>query len=124
MVSIQLDCNERLGRIKPLHGINNAPLSGTDNQMFHYLGEAGVPYSRLHDTGRRFGGGCFVDIENVFRSSYNRFTVFLVRTPYEKLVILYRIWDNKRNRQRAPYRSLRYSLVRKNGASVLTVRCE
>ena len=68
MVSIQLDCNERLGRIKPLHGINNAPLSGTDNQMFHYLGEAGVPYSRLHDTGGRFGGGCFVDIENVFRS--------------------------------------------------------
>ena len=60
----------------------------------------------------------------LLRSSYNRFTVFLVRTPYEKLVILYRIWDNKRNRQRVPYRSLRYSLVRKNGASVLTVRCE
>jgi hypothetical protein len=36
-------------------------------------------------------------------SSYNRFTVFLTRAPYEKLVILLWMWDNERNRQRAQY---------------------
>lgn len=39
--------------------------------------------------------------------------MFLVRTLYEKLVILYKIWDNNRNRQSAPHCSLGDSLVRK-----------
>lgn len=49
-----------------MHGINNAPFHGGDCQMFHYLSEAGIPYSRLHDTGGIFGGGVFVDIANIF----------------------------------------------------------
>lgn len=34
--------------------------------MFHYLTEAGIPFSRLHDVGGYFGGGRFVDIPNLF----------------------------------------------------------
>lgn len=49
-----------------MHGINNAPFRGGDCSMFHYLAEAGIPVSRLHDTGGGFGGGVFVDIANVF----------------------------------------------------------
>jgi len=40
---------------------------GTNNSLILYFGEAGIPYSRLHDTGGRFGGGVFVDIANIFR---------------------------------------------------------
>jgi hypothetical protein len=35
--------------------------------MMHYLKEAGVPYSRLHDVGGAFGRMVFVDIPNVFK---------------------------------------------------------
>ncbi len=56
-----------IGKIKPFHAINNAPLLGTSDQLFHYLGEAGIPYSRLHDTGGAYGGFRFVDIANIFR---------------------------------------------------------
>lgn len=64
---VHVNFTQKIGSIKPLHGIGNAPLIGTSDSLFHYLGEAGIPYSRLHDTGGRFGGGCFVDINNVFR---------------------------------------------------------
>ena len=37
-------------------------------EFFHYVTEAGIPYSRLHDVGGVFGGGRFVDIPNVFRN--------------------------------------------------------
>ena len=36
-------------------------------EYFHYLTEAGIPFSRLHDVGGSFGGGRFVDIPNLFR---------------------------------------------------------
>ncbi len=54
-------------KIKPLHGVGQAPLHGTSKQFFHYLTEAGIPYSRLHDVGGYLGGGRFVDIPNIFR---------------------------------------------------------
>ena len=66
-MNIYINSERNLGRIKPLHGIGNAPIFGTSNKLFPYLKEAGIPYSRLHDTGGRFGGSCFVDINNVFR---------------------------------------------------------
>lgn len=56
-----------VGKIKPFHAVNNAPLLGTSNQLFHFMTEAGIPYSRLHDTGGRYGGFNYVDIENIFR---------------------------------------------------------
>jgi xylan 1,4-beta-xylosidase len=66
-MTVSVNFDKITGRIKPLHGIGNAPLLGTNPKLFPYLKEAGIPYSRLHDTGGRYGGGCFVDINNVFR---------------------------------------------------------
>ncbi len=54
------------GKIKPMHAINNAPMHWTFCDTFHYLTEARIPYSRLHDTGGLMGGGIFVDIANIF----------------------------------------------------------
>ncbi|MHC1695165.1 MAG: hypothetical protein AB9835_07815 [Eubacteriales bacterium] len=64
---IKADFSKTTGLIKPMHGIGNAPLLGTSEHLFHYLGEAGIPYSRLHDTGGEYGCGRFVDIANIFR---------------------------------------------------------
>lgn len=64
---ITVDPSVIVGRVKPFHAINNAPLLGTSDQLFHYLGEAGIPFSRLHDTGGAYGGFRFVDIANIFR---------------------------------------------------------
>lgn len=56
------------GVIKPVNGVGQPPLYSWDNtSLFHYLKEAGVPYSRLHDVGGPFGMNIYVDIPNVFR---------------------------------------------------------
>jgi xylan 1,4-beta-xylosidase len=67
MTKVTVDFSTIVNKIKPMHCINNAPLHGTDDRLFHYLREAGIPAARLHDTGGRYGGFCFVDIENIFR---------------------------------------------------------
>ena len=67
MTQVTVDFSTIVNKIKPMHCINNAPLHGTDDRLFHYLREAGIPAARLHDTGGRYGGFCFVDIENIFR---------------------------------------------------------
>lgn len=60
------DYTSPIGKIKPMHAVNNAPMFWTYCDMFHYLTEAGIPYARLHDTGGVMGGGVFVDIANIF----------------------------------------------------------
>lgn len=65
---ILVNFNDCVGKIKPMHAINNAPLLGATSELFHYLGEAKIPYSRLHDTGGAYGNNRFVDIENIFRN--------------------------------------------------------
>lgn len=65
-LTLKINLSAEKGKIKPMHGINNAPFHGADFGMFHYLTEAGIPYSRLHDTGGIFGCGVFVDIANIF----------------------------------------------------------
>lgn len=64
---MKIEFSNITGKIKPMHAINNAPILGASDRMFHYLSEAGIPYSRLHDTGGAYGGGRFVDIANIFR---------------------------------------------------------
>ncbi|MBO5754728.1 MAG: hypothetical protein J6R89_01590 [Clostridia bacterium] len=66
-IKISVDMNKTVGRIKPMHGIGQPPMTGLSNSMFHYLKEAGIPYSRLHDVGGWMGGGLYVDIPNLFR---------------------------------------------------------
>ncbi len=50
-----------------MHGVGQPPFYGTDFGMFHFLTEAGIPFSRLHDVGGFLGDGRFVDIPNLFR---------------------------------------------------------
>lgn len=64
---IKIDFNENVGTIKPMHGVGQPPFAGTNFKMFHYLTEAGIPYSRLHDVGGAYGGFRWVDIPNIFR---------------------------------------------------------
>ena len=55
-------------RIKPMHGVGQPPFYGLKCTYFHYLEEAGIPYSRLHDVGGWFGGNMYVDVPNIFRN--------------------------------------------------------
>ena len=65
-VKITADFNKITGKIKPMHGVGQPPYYESGKHM-HYLAEAGIPYSRLHDVGGPYGGGKFVDIHNIFR---------------------------------------------------------
>ena len=67
MASIRVDFSKAVGEIKPLHGVGQPPMYGSDFSRFRYLSEAGVPYSRLHDVGGAFGGFRWVDVPNIFR---------------------------------------------------------
>ena len=68
MFQLTINENNRLGPMRPVHGVGNAPVLGWNNgTLMHFLGDAGIPYSRLHDMGGVFGGNRFVDIPNIFR---------------------------------------------------------
>ena len=63
-----IDPSRILGPVKPVNGVGQPPFFGIGGfPMFHYLKEAGIPFSRLHDVGGMFGRNVFVDIPNVFR---------------------------------------------------------
>ena len=69
MSVIKVDLKKAVKRMKPMHGGGQPPICGKDlTEYFHYLSEAGIPYSRLHDVGGPYGGGRFVDIPNLFRN--------------------------------------------------------
>lgn len=68
MAKIQIDFSKSLGSIKPMHGVGQPPFYGVNFDMFRYLQEAGIPFSRLHDVQGVYGGGRFVDIPNLFRN--------------------------------------------------------
>lgn len=67
MTTISFDYKNIIGNIKPLHSVGQPPFVGTDYSYIHYLKDANIPYSRLHDVGGRFGGNLYVDIPNIFR---------------------------------------------------------
>ena len=68
-VSITIDPGAAIGPVKPVNGVGQPPLIGAtgDWWMFRYLSAAGIPFSRLHDTGGAYGRNIFVDIPNLFR---------------------------------------------------------
>ena len=66
-MNVNVNFNKTVGKIKPMHGVGQPPLRGVNFQMFRYLTEAGIPYSRLHDVGGAYGGFRWVDIPNIFR---------------------------------------------------------
>lgn len=61
---VRVDFDKASGPVKPLHGINNSPM--TYGEALPELRDAGIPYVRLHDTGGAFGGAYFVDVPNIF----------------------------------------------------------
>lgn len=62
MATIKVDLNKRLKKIKPLHAGGQPPVvCNAKDTFFHYLAEAGIPYSRLHDMSPRYA-----DIHVVF----------------------------------------------------------
>lgn len=63
-MEIIINKNVIAGKIKPMHCINNAP-SFDDEVLFETLTEAGIPYSRLHDTFELHYDR-LVDVPNVF----------------------------------------------------------
>lgn len=67
-MKINVDFSKEPGRIKPMHAIGQPPLNGISTKYFSYLKDAAIPYSRLHDVGGAYGGGRFVDINNIFRN--------------------------------------------------------
>ncbi|MBE6929288.1 MAG: hypothetical protein E7463_03320 [Ruminococcaceae bacterium] len=66
--NLKIDFGKTTGRIKPIHGWNCAPYlggePGVDTQLFKYMKEASIPYSRLHDVG--FFNPHMVDIPGIF----------------------------------------------------------
>jgi hypothetical protein len=62
--SAVIDFSRNVGRMKPLHGVNNSPMAW-DGQVRGFA-EAGIPFCRLHDAGGPFGGTHYVDVNNVF----------------------------------------------------------
>lgn len=65
-VQLAVDFEKVLGQMKPMHGIGQPPMPWLSNAFMHYLTDAGIPYSRLHDVGGWMGGGLYVDIPNIF----------------------------------------------------------
>ena len=68
MMKITADFTQTLGKIKPMHAVGQPPLEGMGTEYFHYLTEAGIPQSRLHDVGGAYGRNQFVDVPNIFRN--------------------------------------------------------
>ena len=70
MAILKIDNTKIVGKIKPMHAVGQPPLGGQGKnffQHFHFLTEAGIPMSRLHDVDGLYGGSRFVDIPNIFR---------------------------------------------------------
>lgn len=120
MRKINVDFTKIAGKIKPLHGVNN----GCRTKWFwydtsEYFKEAGIPYSRLHDTEHPFGSGEFVDIHCIFKNfdadpddpaSYN----FECTDAYLKAIvdcgtqIIYRLGESIENSAEANIHPYRY----------------
>ncbi len=69
MKHLHVDFNRTLGAMKPVNGVNNGPLTKNFTQDARpYFKEAGIPFSRLHDTEYPYGSGEFVDVHCLFKN--------------------------------------------------------
>ena len=60
----KVDFTRSIGAVKPLHGVNNSPVTYGDKLPGFVA--AGIPYVRTHDTAGAFGGARFIDVANIF----------------------------------------------------------
>ena len=123
---VKVDFSKTLGKIKPLHGVNNG--CHTYDFVYNtseYFKEAGFPYSRLHDPEYPYGSGEFVDIHCVFRNfdadpedpaSYN----FACTDAYLKAIvnsgtqIFYRLGESAENDSEAHIHPYLYAVPPKD----------
>ena len=69
MNRVTIDWNVSVGKIRPLHGVNSGPRTYSfAHDTSEYFREAGIPFSRLHDTEYPYGSGHFVDIPCIFKN--------------------------------------------------------
>jgi len=66
-MKIKADFESVVGVMKPMHAVGQPPMSHLTGDKLHYLTEAGIPYSRLHDVQGSQGANLYVDIPNLFR---------------------------------------------------------
>jgi hypothetical protein len=65
MIEISVDFNKKVKAMKPLHGINNGPISrGLANDTSFFYKKINPPYARLHDT--HYPESREVDIHTIF----------------------------------------------------------
>ena len=66
-VTLNVDFFHKRGPVKAMHAVGQPPFPHMDAGYMHYLTEAHIPFSRLHDVGGLYGGNMYVDIPNIFR---------------------------------------------------------
>ena len=64
MYSVKIDANKIVGKIKPVHGAENAPVAHGSKGQLRLWKKAGFPFARLHDTD--YPRGQVVDIPRIF----------------------------------------------------------
>lgn len=66
---INVDFANIKGKIKPIHGVGNGPVTGRFvHDKTEQFKRAKIPYSRLHDTEGSMGSGEFVNIHCIFKN--------------------------------------------------------
>ena len=75
MANIKVNFNNSIGKIKPMHAVNNGPIIARKDQSRGNdaaYGAAGIPYARTHDSSAfaGYGGPHTVDIQAVFPNFY------------------------------------------------------
>ncbi|MCR4692950.1 MAG: hypothetical protein K5664_03625 [Firmicutes bacterium] len=71
MAIIKVDFNRGIGKIKPMHAVNNGPIKAQKEQKrsnFDAFAEAKIPYVRNHDASfcSSYGGEHIVDVHAIF----------------------------------------------------------
>lgn len=67
-MNISFDFEKSAGKIRAMHVVGQPPRIGISDKYMHYLTDAHMPYSRLHDVGYPYGSGVYVDVPNIFRN--------------------------------------------------------
>lgn len=72
MNTVTVDFSKKLGKIKPMHSVNNGPVYkfSADQRITNLdtYKAAGIPYARIHDAAfySTYGGEHIVDVDNIF----------------------------------------------------------
>ena len=66
MINVNVDFNNILGRIKPVHGFNNSARESNYGPLLDSFTALKPPFVRLHDTGYH-GNAHYVDVPYIFR---------------------------------------------------------